>query len=435
MSKQSKGKASSRKRIHSDSEEDSRRGSSQEIEDDQEAAREEALNEAQLRALNAEKLAQERDEEIRTLKAKLKERESRNAKRPNRASGSGRGAANRQPERPVNRPSTPQAAAGANADQQALTGEPARSEELLGIENNKRYIRTAGRCCCVLHHPFMEPDFLTDNAVRQALPQIIQDLENKLAGAAEPGPDAEDEHQGANEGYWAATHFKLAQPVDIVREILSTLPIELGKLWLSPSFQSLFHTGYRKMRSEAVSAVAEARLIIFKMTEEEFGGRSDVRNRGAAAQALFENSKYMLAPAAPDAQGVMPPKSPRWFRHDCLVNACQVILSGLSAAENASDKPSTKARKSRGAIWGVTGVTPSILAFTLIVVHFVLSGDPEFLGRSRSTDFTKLWDKQMDLLQKHHQKARTDYDGMGPNQDDAVVLGEEEREFEAELDG
>ncbi|KAG9080767.1 hypothetical protein FS749_007898 [Ceratobasidium sp. UAMH 11750] len=295
----------------------------------------------------------------------------------------------------------------------------------------------------------MEPDFLTDNAVQQALPQILRDLENKLAAAAEN----EDENEDPEDDFWAERRFELAEPTEIVREIVSTLPLELGKLWLNPTFQKLFHTGYRKMRSEAASGVANARHVVFKMTDEEFGERTGDRKRGDAAKALLENSKYLFSPATDAeiqqarANNREPRRGPRFFRNDCIINACQVIMAGLSAAESVTDRASTKARKSRGAMWKVTSVTPSMLTFTSIVVHFALSGDLEFLAQSRSTNFADLWTQRMELLGEHYQRKRALYDEMErlfnkkvfPKYHQVVegrepiALGEEERRLREEL--
>ncbi|KAG9081624.1 hypothetical protein FRC07_014466 [Ceratobasidium sp. 392] len=81
------------------------------------------------------------------------------------------------------------------------------------------------------------------------------------------------------------------------------------------------------------------------MKDVQFGKQSDDRKRGAGAKALFDNGKYMFAPANSDAEGNKPPRSPQRLRHECLVTACQVIMAGLSAAESASGRASAKARK------------------------------------------------------------------------------------------
>ncbi|KAG8749795.1 hypothetical protein FRC12_013226 [Ceratobasidium sp. 428] len=307
----------------------------------------------------------------------------------------------------------------------------------------------------------MEPNFLLGSSVQQVLPQIIRDLEEK---ALKEDNEDEDNEENNEAGFWDTPRFKTADPVDIVREILSNLPIALAKLWLEPEFQHLFHTGYRKMRLEVVASVASARLVVFKMTEAEFGERSGDRKRGPAAEALFEEANYMVAPAppappvapaepgdAPAAQNARRPRPPsitsRWGRHFCLTNAGQVVLAGLSAAESANDKASSKARSSQGGIWKLKEVTPSIVAFTSIIVHFVLSGDPEFLPNAPKTDFIQLWDKRMELLEGHYRKARTEYNDMiklwnkkvfakyhkPADRSNRIVLGGAEQAFEDEL--
>ncbi|KAG9119796.1 hypothetical protein FRC07_005012 [Ceratobasidium sp. 392] len=439
-----------RKRVHaSDDEEEERQPRRSETPGQNErAAEQEALKEAQLRALEAEKIAGEREEQIRALQAQLQRRDAPGANQRGRAGGSRAGASSgrSQPAGSANRANNRQGAEANDADQPTHPNDE-ETAQLLSNEYNERLIRTAGRRACILHFPFMEDDFLTDNAVRQGLPQIIKDLEEKLA--AENASDAENEDQDEVNPFWVQPRFDVAEPLEIVREVIASLPIELGKLWLHPMFQKQFHTGYRKMRSESVSGVADARGSVFDMKDDDFGERSDDRKRGPGAKALFNGNKYMFAPAEPDAEGNELPKSPRWLRHDCLITACQVILAGLSAAESSSDRASAKARKSRGATWKLTRITPSILSFTSIVVHFVLSGDPEFLASSRSTDFVALWKKRMELLEKYHRTHLELYKDLerlyntkvfpkyhkAPNQNNAAALGQEERDFEAELDG
>ncbi|KAG8707892.1 hypothetical protein FRC08_000229 [Ceratobasidium sp. 394] len=458
-----------RKRVRSSSEEEdrsdrpgSRSGRDDEDEDVERRLRK-TLEQSQARTQRAEELAARCDEEIRLLRAQLNAPNA-NAGRPARRNR--HGACNRAatpagppPDNPPDAPHNsdpdeqrdgpanhPGAVGGAGAQD---AQNPAVVECPLKNENNRDLIQLAGRCCCVLHYPFMEPDFLTDQAVQQALPQLLKDLENKIAAAAEN----EDEDEDLEDNFWAHAQFDSAEPVEIVREILSTLPIELGKLWLDAQFQKLFHTGYRKMRSKAVSEVANARHVIFKMTDEEFGERSDDRKRGDAAKALLENSNYLFSPPTDaeiqqaQADKRNPRLGPHFFRHECIANACQVILAGLSAAESATNHASNKARKSRGAMWKVTKVTPSILMFTSIVVHFVLSGDPEFLALSRSTNFADLWTERMELLEKHHRRKQALYNEMErllnikvfpkyhqvPKGQGRNALGREERRLREEL--
>ncbi|KAG9105142.1 hypothetical protein FRC07_009575, partial [Ceratobasidium sp. 392] len=166
------------------------------------------------------------------------------------------------------------------------------------------------------------------------------------------------------------------------------------------------------------------------MKDDDFGERSDDRKHGPGAKALFNKNKYMFALAEPDAKGHELPQSPQWLRDRCLITACQ-------------------ARKSQGATWKLTCITPSILAFTSVVVHFVLSGDPEFVASSHSMDFVTLWKKRMELLEKYHWTHRQLYKDVeklyntkvfpkhhkAPNEGNAVVLGQEECNFEEELDG
>ncbi|KAG9091824.1 hypothetical protein FS749_016221 [Ceratobasidium sp. UAMH 11750] len=154
------------------------------------------------------------------------------------------------------------------------------------------------------------------------------------------------------------------------------------------------------------------------MTDEEFGERTGDRKRGDTAKVLLENSKYLFSPATDAeiqqawANNCEPRRGPRFFRNDCIINACQVIMAGLSAAESVTDRASTKARKSCGAMWKVMSVTPSMLTFTSIVVHFALSGDLEFLAQSHSTNFADLWTQWMELLGEHYQRKRVLYDEM-----------------------
>ncbi|KAG8686662.1 hypothetical protein FRC09_013983 [Ceratobasidium sp. 395] len=433
---------SNRKRLRVESDPDESR--SEHESDREEAVDKVALRDAQLRVVEAERLAQEREERNRELKAQLQQYKA------GQANKQGRGRGGRAPTGRANQQNRHEAAAQDDAAQQAAPVD-AEAERLLKIGHNRDFIRMAGRRCAVLHHPFMEPEFLIDRSVQQALPRIIKDLKDKLARDQERGSDSEDEDEddpGTDEDFWSTPRFELAQPADIVREVLSHLPIELGKLWLNPSFQKIFRKGNRKMKSEAASAVANARHAVFKLTDEEFGERHDDRKRGPGAKALLHKNNYMLIPAEPDANGNPPPRSPRWFRHRCLLKACQVVLAGLSTAESTLDRASSKARRSRGTLWGLTHITPSVIVFTSIVVHFVLTGDKEFLPNSKSTNFLALWDKRMEVLGKHYRAKRADYDGMEKlynkkvfikhhkeaDQAATITLGEEEQELENELE-
>ncbi|KAG8708646.1 hypothetical protein FRC08_018785 [Ceratobasidium sp. 394] len=334
-----------RRRVRSSSADSNRQGSGQGEEEEEEDNEEARLRAAQRRVLRAEELAAEREEEIRRLRAQLNAQNA-NAGHPARrnrpggrnqpatppanppANPPGRQHNNQCRGQPANRTGTPEGEQPQNAP------DPARAERLFKISHNRSLVRQAGRRCCVLHHPFMEEDFLIDNAVQQALPQILTDLENKLAEDAEH----EDEGGDAEDNFWAVDRFELAEPVEIVREILSTLPLELGRLWLDPKFQKLFHTGYRKMKSEAVSGVANARHVVFKMTDEEFGERSDDRKRGAAAKALLDDNKYLFSPSTEAelqearANRRDPPRGPHFFRHECLVKLVFLLQKALLIA-------------------------------------------------------------------------------------------------------
>ncbi|KAG8710533.1 hypothetical protein FRC08_017042 [Ceratobasidium sp. 394] len=173
----------------------------------------------------AEKLAAWREEELQLLRAQLNA-ENANAGRPTRRNRHGaRNCAATLDPPPDNRPDEPNsanhdgrpaepanrpgAAVGAGA-QDVL--DPAVVARLLKSENNRALIQLAGHRCCLLHYPFMEPDFLTDDAVQQAFLQILWDLENKLAAAAEN----EDENEDPEDNFWAERQFKLAEPTEIV---------------------------------------------------------------------------------------------------------------------------------------------------------------------------------------------------------------------------
>lgn len=73
----------------------------------------------------------------------------------------------------------------------------------------------------------------------------------------------------------------------------------------------------RKMRSEAVSEIADKRHIVFGLTDEDFGERNNTRKRGPGAKALLEGDSFMWAKEDPDDPKSL---SERFMCSDVLLN-------------------------------------------------------------------------------------------------------------------
>ncbi|KAG9086248.1 hypothetical protein FRC06_003206 [Ceratobasidium sp. 370] len=164
-------------------------------------------------------------------------------------------------------------------------------------------------------------------------------------------------------------------------------------------FDTDFREGMRKMRSEAVSAVANNRHIVFGLSDDEFGDRHNQRARLAGAQALYEGNAYMWAPDDPDD-----PKTDyeRFLRGKVTLNAAKLILQGNSSVK--SDKRSALAGSSRAEMWHVKAVIPSIISFITIVIHFVLSGDTSFEMVAPSGNHMDIYEANLRLLGAHKRK-------------------------------
>ncbi|KAG8779129.1 hypothetical protein FRC12_024621 [Ceratobasidium sp. 428] len=128
-------------------------------------------------------------------------------------------------------------------------------------------VRTAGRRCCMLHMLWMPADsdlFNTD--VHNGFGTIISELE-----ASRSAEEDSKEFEDPTAAFWSALPSKIADPIDVVWEVVCHLEIGLGKQWFEPWFKRQFKLGVRKMWAEAVNKVANQRHIVFKLTAEEFG--------------------------------------------------------------------------------------------------------------------------------------------------------------------
>ncbi|KAG9097812.1 hypothetical protein FS749_005411 [Ceratobasidium sp. UAMH 11750] len=231
-------------------------------------------------------------------------------------------------------------------------------------EAEGKAVRTAGRRCCVLHMPWMRAEF------------------------------------------WQEHRFALAEPVDVVREVVSHLDTELARKWFQPWFKQQFKLGMRKMRSEAVNEVADQRYLVFRLTDEEFGERRGQRRRGPGAKALFEDDAYLWDPLEDADDGRT--EDERFFRSQPVLRATKLLFSSPSSVD--SEVRSAQAGLSRAEAWGIKFVTPSMLSFVSVVVHFVLSGDRSFDRVTPTSNYVSIYEDNLKLLRVHRRKHRVFYD-------------------------
>ncbi|KAG8781352.1 hypothetical protein FRC12_021957 [Ceratobasidium sp. 428] len=261
-------------------------------------------------------------------------------------------------------------------------------------------VRAAGRRCCLLHMLWMDADCLFDTDVRNGFDAAISDLV-ALRSAAEAGEEVEDPVAA----FWTTPRFKIADPIDVVREVISHLNTELAKRWFEPWFKREFKLGMRKMRSEAVNEVADQRFIVFKLSDDDFGERYGSKKRAPGAKALLQDDAYLTEPKRNENDPRCDDE--RFMRSGVLVRAAKLLLTSPSSVK--SKTRSTQAGTSRAEKWHIKAITPSIISFMSTVVHFVLSGDPSFDRVTGTTNYLQMYSDNLELLRVHRRKHRLFY--------------------------
>ncbi|KAG9080097.1 hypothetical protein FRC06_007084, partial [Ceratobasidium sp. 370] len=88
--------------------------------------------------------------------------------------------------------------------------------------------------------------------------------------------------------------------------------------------------------------------------------------------------------------------------------ATKLLLTSPSSV--GSNPRSPQAGPSQADLWHIKSITPSILAFVCIVVHFVLSGDKSFELATRTANYMNIYSDTLELLRIHCHKHRVLHD-------------------------
>ncbi|EUC60708.1 hypothetical protein RSOL_361790 [Rhizoctonia solani AG-3 Rhs1AP] len=166
------------------------------------------------------------------------------------------------------------------------------------------------------------------------------------------------------------------------------------------------------------------------MSDADFGERRPPRKRGNGAKALLRNDAYMWAPDDPED-----PKDlhERFFRSECLIRATKLLLLGPSSLDSAKRSP--QSGSPRRDIWRIKSITPSILSFVAVVVHFVLSGDLSFDITTLTANYAKMYEGNLRLLKVHKQRRGRDFKNLISLYNQALFPDQQAEEANQEFSG
>ncbi|CAE6416334.1 unnamed protein product, partial [Rhizoctonia solani] len=269
--------------------------------------------------------------------------------------------------------------------------------------------RAVGRRCALLHTPWLQGNSLFQSDVVNEFKSIISDTEaERSAISDEDQSTPEREWPDSALDFWRTDRFSVAGPVDIVRELMAHMDLKLAKRWLEPWFRKelKFRTGHRKIRSDTVLQIANHRGVIFGMSDDLFGQRGHERKRLAGAKDLLDGDKYLWE-KSDDSNKT---EFERFFRSHCLLQSTKLLLLGPSSVNE--EQRSTQAGMSRADQYELKHITPSILSFIAISVHFVLSGDKAFDKVTPTANYVELYEANLRLLKAHRQRRRREYNEM-----------------------
>ncbi|KAG9077442.1 hypothetical protein FRC06_008907 [Ceratobasidium sp. 370] len=250
---------------------------------------------------------------------------------------------------------------------------------------------------------WMKGDCLFDTDVRNNFDAIIANLE--ALRSEENDDDAED----ATATFWNTTRFRIADPVDVVGEVVSHLDTKLAKRWFEPQFKREFKEGMRKMRSESVNQLADRQHLAFTLTDPGFGERHGAKTRGEAAKELLKDDAYLTEPLKDDND--LRSDDERFLRSPIILRATKLILTSPSSVCKGK-KRSAQAGPSRADKWHIKAIIPSILSFICTIVHFVLSGDASFEQVSSKNNYIKMYTDNLEILRMYRRKNRALYEDL-----------------------
>ncbi|KAG8698029.1 hypothetical protein FRC08_006174 [Ceratobasidium sp. 394] len=177
--------------------------------------------------------------------------------------------------------------------EQANPGEEDDGAVLGCSEDDLHAVRMAGRRCCILHMPWMhQGDVLFGNNVYTCFKAIIFELE-AIRGIADD-VEAVAEAENAWAEFWANSRVAVADPVMVMREIVSHLDIGLAKQWFEPWFKRQFKLGMRDLQLEAANKVADHHYLALQLTDEEFGEHHGLQRCGPGAQRCSRTTPTYL---------------------------------------------------------------------------------------------------------------------------------------------
>lgn len=81
----------------------------------------------------------------------------------------------------------------------------------------------------------MERDYLFDSRVRSSFERIMKQLE-ATRGIESASSSSDSGTPPPLDDFWATPRFKVADPEDVVQEIVSHLDLRLAKQWFEPWF-------------------------------------------------------------------------------------------------------------------------------------------------------------------------------------------------------
>ncbi|KAG9119884.1 hypothetical protein FRC07_004876 [Ceratobasidium sp. 392] len=291
-----------------------------------------------------------------------------------------------------------QAGLGNQPNQQANRDPaPAAQEPTLSrADLQKATAASAGRRAAVVHMPFMDKDFLFDHRVKYALARVLSQV--KIASLDPEDDEAEDLPELADEDnpkkFWDVYRFNIPDAVEMVREIIYHMPPGAGKRWFKPGFRDSFLEGYRKIRADVVFHIAKNHNALFGISDTGFL-KKNYRVTMPEVKHIRETFQYKTLPS-----NKSDPKS--LFRHKCIVGVVRYIFSGESAI--ATGVRSKKARNAHSTLWHATEVPPSVIAFAVTAIDFVLSGEGSFESSTSTSDYLYFFKGRLEMLERLYEQ-------------------------------
>ncbi|KAG9077119.1 hypothetical protein FS749_011023 [Ceratobasidium sp. UAMH 11750] len=183
----------------------------------------------------------------------------------------------------------------------------------------------------------------------------------------------------------------------MARELIFHLPKSPGKAWAEEWFLDSLRLGARKQRGDLAHAIVKDYEKIFDIHDARFEDRT-TRSEIPEVQDLINTFMHTNADDPLDT----------FFRHKSILRVLQLLLIGPSAIR--AGHRSAKAREPHAAMWHINSVTPSLLVFVAMIIHFVLSGEPSLEEASGPTNYTKWYRNHLRLIKSLYVVHRDEFD-------------------------